>query len=217
MWVNGFNLGRYWNKGPQRNFYIPAPLLKTGSNEVVMLELERGVESCEVAFADKPDFSSAPAAQCDGAPKAGDVLRMQSCDSSLPHHMAWDVEGNGSAQRLALGGLCLGSGPAKDAQSGQPSATLIDCGEAVNFTVSGNQISHNGMCLDITANGQTPGERVEWYACQRSMHVDKNQLWDLRDTPAHTKWVVSQMDGKCLTACSKASLPRVESSLSIIV
>lgn len=26
--VNGFNIGRYWSKGPQRSLYLPAPLLK---------------------------------------------------------------------------------------------------------------------------------------------------------------------------------------------
>lgn len=39
VWVNGHNLGRYWNIGPQQTLYIPAPWLKTGKNEVVLLEL----------------------------------------------------------------------------------------------------------------------------------------------------------------------------------
>ena len=26
--VNGFNIGRYWSLGPQKTYYIPAPLLK---------------------------------------------------------------------------------------------------------------------------------------------------------------------------------------------
>ena len=34
MFVNGFNLGRYWSVGPQQTLYIPAPLLMTGVNEV---------------------------------------------------------------------------------------------------------------------------------------------------------------------------------------
>lgn len=28
VWVNGFNLGRYWNVGPQRSLYLPGALLK---------------------------------------------------------------------------------------------------------------------------------------------------------------------------------------------
>ncbi len=34
IFVNGFNIGRYWDKGPQKTLYIPAPLLKYGNNEV---------------------------------------------------------------------------------------------------------------------------------------------------------------------------------------
>lgn len=36
--VNGFNLGRYWNIGPQTSLYIPAPLLHKGKNEIIMFE-----------------------------------------------------------------------------------------------------------------------------------------------------------------------------------
>lgn len=39
VWVNGHNLGRYWNIGPQQTLYLPAEWLKKGSNEVVVLEL----------------------------------------------------------------------------------------------------------------------------------------------------------------------------------
>lgn len=43
VWVNGFNLGRYWIVGPQQSLYLPAPVLKSGwwkQNEIVALELE---------------------------------------------------------------------------------------------------------------------------------------------------------------------------------
>ena len=32
--VNGHNLGRYWNVGPQETLYVPAPWLRKGENEV---------------------------------------------------------------------------------------------------------------------------------------------------------------------------------------
>ncbi len=35
VFLNGFNLGRYWEIGPQKRLYIPAPLLKSGKNEIV--------------------------------------------------------------------------------------------------------------------------------------------------------------------------------------
>lgn len=36
-WVNGHNLGRYWNFGPQQTMYVPAPWLEAGDNEIIIL------------------------------------------------------------------------------------------------------------------------------------------------------------------------------------
>jgi beta-galactosidase len=41
MWVNGHNLGRYWNTGPQFHLYCPAEWLHTGNNEVLVLDLHK--------------------------------------------------------------------------------------------------------------------------------------------------------------------------------
>ena len=39
VWINGNNLGRYWNIGPQTRLYCPAGWLKEGLNEVMILDL----------------------------------------------------------------------------------------------------------------------------------------------------------------------------------
>ena len=39
VWVNGHCLGRYWSIGPTQTMYLPAPWLKAGVNEVVVLDL----------------------------------------------------------------------------------------------------------------------------------------------------------------------------------
>lgn len=41
VWVNGHNLGRYWEIGPQKNLYCPAPWLKKGANEIVVFDLHQ--------------------------------------------------------------------------------------------------------------------------------------------------------------------------------
>jgi hypothetical protein len=41
VWVNGHNLGRYWNIGPQKRLYCPAPFLKPGKNEIIVFDLHR--------------------------------------------------------------------------------------------------------------------------------------------------------------------------------
>ena len=38
--VNGFNLGRFWDIGPQRTLYLPGCLLKEGENEIIVFESE---------------------------------------------------------------------------------------------------------------------------------------------------------------------------------
>jgi len=41
IWVNGHNLGRYWEIGPQKRLYCPAPWLKKGTNEIVVFDLHQ--------------------------------------------------------------------------------------------------------------------------------------------------------------------------------
>ncbi|KAI9114157.1 hypothetical protein K1719_014807 [Acacia pycnantha] len=56
--VNEFNLGRYWpSKGPQRNLYVPAPLLKEGDNTLVIFELESPNLELVVHSVNEPDFT----------------------------------------------------------------------------------------------------------------------------------------------------------------
>ncbi|MCX5395302.1 beta-galactosidase family protein [Streptomyces sp. NBC_00094] len=55
-WVNGFPLGRYWSRGPQRSLYVPAPVLRAGTNEVVVLELHAGPRARTVDFRETPDL-----------------------------------------------------------------------------------------------------------------------------------------------------------------
>jgi beta-galactosidase len=38
-WVNGHNLGRYWEIGPQKRLYCPATWLREGKNELMILDL----------------------------------------------------------------------------------------------------------------------------------------------------------------------------------
>lgn len=40
VFINGFNIGRFWEIGPQKRLYIPAPLLREGSNEIIVFETE---------------------------------------------------------------------------------------------------------------------------------------------------------------------------------
>jgi beta-galactosidase len=52
-WVNGFPLGRYWRRGPQRTLYVPRPVVRAGANEIVVLELGTMLEP-DVRFVPYP-------------------------------------------------------------------------------------------------------------------------------------------------------------------
>ncbi len=41
LYVNGHNLGRYWNIGPQQKLYCPASWLKKGKNEIIVFDFHR--------------------------------------------------------------------------------------------------------------------------------------------------------------------------------
>ncbi|DAA21597.1 TPA: galactosidase, beta 1-like [Bos taurus] len=51
VFINGRNLGRYWNIGPQEALYLPGSWLQPGTNEIVLFEKEKsgsGVYSTDV-------------------------------------------------------------------------------------------------------------------------------------------------------------------------
>ncbi len=54
VFVNGFHIGRFWEIGPQKRLYIPAPLLKNGQNEIIIFETDG--KSCDtITLMDEPD------------------------------------------------------------------------------------------------------------------------------------------------------------------
>ena len=53
-WLNGFCLGRYWSRGPQRTLYVPGPVLREVGNELLILELHAATAAA--TFAPGPDL-----------------------------------------------------------------------------------------------------------------------------------------------------------------
>ena len=51
VWVNGHNLGRYWDRGALRALFLPAHFMKRGKNEIVVLELHDAPKVAEIASA----------------------------------------------------------------------------------------------------------------------------------------------------------------------
>lgn len=58
VFINGYNLGRYWKVGPQQTLYLPGCWLKKGKNEIVIFEqlndqLHTGLEAVKVPVLDR--------------------------------------------------------------------------------------------------------------------------------------------------------------------
>ncbi|MDQ1294301.1 MAG: beta-galactosidase [Actinomycetota bacterium] len=54
VWINGFCLGRYWSRGPQRTLYVPGPVVRGDGNVIVVLELHAACD--RVRFVEDPDL-----------------------------------------------------------------------------------------------------------------------------------------------------------------
>lgn len=53
--VNGFNLGRYYEAGPTKTLYVPAPMLRSGKNEIIVFESD-GSSTTTIEFFAEPDL-----------------------------------------------------------------------------------------------------------------------------------------------------------------
>jgi beta-galactosidase len=51
VWVNGYNIGRFWKIGPQQALYMPGVWLRKGENEIVILDLEKPTEAAITGIA----------------------------------------------------------------------------------------------------------------------------------------------------------------------
>jgi hypothetical protein len=57
IWVNGRNIGRYWeDAGPQHTLYVPASFLKTGDNDICVLDLH-GSSSVRILSVENPRWT----------------------------------------------------------------------------------------------------------------------------------------------------------------
>jgi beta-galactosidase len=54
-WLNGFCLGRYWSRGPQRTLYVPGPVTRAQGNELIILELQ-ATATAAASFVAGPDL-----------------------------------------------------------------------------------------------------------------------------------------------------------------
>jgi beta-galactosidase len=142
-WVNGHNLGRYWNIGPQQTMYVPGPWLKRGKNEFVILDL-LGPEKPVIAALDQPILNQLrPELDFSKMKRPAVTLTL---DSTEPVHKGsfsrrTELQEIKFAQPAKGRYFCLESLSAHD---GKPFAAIA---ELDLLDESGNPLSHEGWLI----------------------------------------------------------------------
>ncbi|XP_016397409.1 beta-galactosidase-1-like protein 2 [Sinocyclocheilus rhinocerous] len=54
VFINGQNIGRYWDAGPQQALFLPGPFLNSGMNQVIVFE--EAEADFKIQFEDSPDL-----------------------------------------------------------------------------------------------------------------------------------------------------------------
>jgi beta-galactosidase len=142
-WVNGHNLGRYWNIGPQQTMYVPGVWLKEGANEIIILDL-LGPEKPVIAALDHPILDELhPEKDFARSRRAEVKLRLE---DARPVHTA-EFAAGAAQQDVKF------AAPAKgrffcletlSAQDGQPHAAIA---ELDLLDADGKPLSHEGWTV----------------------------------------------------------------------
>ncbi len=222
VWVNGFNIGRYWNpRGPQEALYVPSSLLVSGANTVTVLELDVS-PAASVAFTAVPDFSGPVCNVSAAAPADGFVVAMAPC-TPLRHAQLWVASASTTASATTFrvhpvdtngavdSTLCVSAGPRTDPSTGQPGLQLSQCGAAGGFDLFSLDAASSallvaggapaGSCVDITSHSTAMCAGVEMYSCNGG----DNQQWTTVPTVGGgSSPIVSKQDGHCMSVVETA-------------
>ncbi len=141
VWVNGHCLGRYWNIGPTQTMYIPGPWLKTGANEIIVLDL-LGPTAATVVGLEKPILDQLRPALDFSGQRAPTKLVL---DGAKPAYIG-EFSPGGDSQTLKFPAatgrfICI---EAVSSHDGKPSAAIA---ELDLLDADGKVISHEGWTI----------------------------------------------------------------------
>ncbi|HWL15735.1 MAG TPA: discoidin domain-containing protein, partial [Opitutus sp.] len=177
-WVNGHHLGRFWNIGPQQTMYVPGPWLKTGDNEIVILDLI-GPEKPEIAALDHPILDQLRP-QLDFARSRRREVTLRS-DFGAPAHTGRFAAGS-DLQEVRLSApargryFCL---EALSAHDGKPFASIA---EITLLDESGQPLSTEGWTIAYVDSEER--ERADG-AAENAIDGQTANFW-------HTEWGAAQ-------------------------
>jgi beta-galactosidase len=173
VFVNGHNLGRYWNVGPQLALFCPAGFLRRGTNTIHVLDLHR-TEQAPIAFVEALDDVDLPG-------RGGTVYAIA--------HLA-----SGKVLGIAGGSQSPGAKTNIETGTGESSQQweVVDLGSGYSTILN----RHSGLALDNLDHKLTAGNPIGQWADGGGL----NQQWELTRGGDASYTIRNRESGLYLTA-----------------
>jgi beta-galactosidase len=185
VWVNGHNLGHYWNIGPQQTMFVPGPWLKPGRYEFNVLDY-LGDTDATLAGLEKPILDVLrPELDEFSANTARKHLRVE----GDPNHQGTFAPG-GQAQRVEFARPargCYFALEALDAHDGGKSASIADLSL---FDADGNELSSQLWTIASVSSEETVAAAT---GAGNAIDGQISNCWQTEwksAQPAHPHWIV---------------------------
>ncbi len=154
VWINGHNLGRFWQIGPQQTLYCPAPWLRTGRNELVILDLQ-GVTNRWVAGTNQPMLSQGQLrSYARQHRKAGQELRL----ADLQPFQSGAFAPPGSQKQIVRFAPAKGRYVCLEALSSQTGDGYATCAELGLLSLDGSEISRTNWKIVYASSEELRAE-----------------------------------------------------------
>jgi beta-galactosidase len=180
VWVNGHNLGRFWNIGPQQTMYLPGPWLKPGTNEIVVLDL-LGPQKPVVASRDKPILDQLRP-ELDFAHIRRHQVKLN-LDSHAPLHMGAFPAGV-AAQEVKFAFLATGKYFCLESLSAHDGGPFAAIAELDLLDATGKPIGHDDWTIAFVDSEERAGEDG---TAENAVDGQTANFW-------HTEWKLANPD-----------------------
>lgn len=178
VWVNGYNMGRFWKIGPQQTLYIPGTWLKKGSNEIIILDVDQPIERTVQGLAE-PILDKISQDATLLTRKQGQNLNLS---TESPIHTASFTAGEGW----------------KEAQFGKVSQGRYLCFEALSSQDAKDEITSMAE-LELIGEDGNPISRLKWkavYADSEETTASNASADKVYDQQESTFWQSQALGGR---------------------
>jgi beta-galactosidase len=182
VWVNGHNLGRFWNIGPQQTMFVPGPWLKSGRNEFIVLDY-LGDTDAPLAGLDQPILDMLRP-ELDIFGRTADLQRLRVVGDAT--HRGVFAAG-GESQRIAFPKPVRGryfALEALDAHDGGKSASIAD------LSLLGPDGNPLGSQTWTIASASSEEMNAEAAGAGNVIDGQISNYWHSERESAHPHWIV---------------------------